>query len=504
MVRDSYNLKVRVKSTCPSGELVLDQIDKGTASAIKSCIGAEREDGAVALYIDSDVPDNLYGIVKEATGKSGDLDDSLVDQLVVDGNYEIKLLSREKQVITARLDILKADGSASGASDVTVNEKLQKLIDEKIAEGVVTKEDMDARIKVMKENHVDEFLMYRVIKQYRKYEKAVEIPNCIYVDPFLDASLKKHEEPLISEILRCLVSRNAAILFEGEKSVGKNVCAKTIAWLLGKPRRVFVGSRQMTPSMIYGDKTTDNSAMAALNMKNAVNYAVSKIKVMMNPESATADDIRVAAEYDLLCAKAASTNVIIEATAVYEWLVDGGVLELDEMNLFEANLLASFLNPILDGTGYLTIPGRGEIPVNEDCVLIGTQNADYAGVEEQNEATMSRMACVRFRQPETISGLLKNAVKAKLEDDEFPGVKIDTKYITQVDRFYSACRTSMEQGLISNAVMNIRGFVRALAAVFESDGHCRLARQVELHVLNTCPLNEADSLRGVLKSHITL
>ena len=110
----------------------------------------------------------------------------------------------------------------------------------------------------MQDNHVDNFLILRVLKGYRMYNKPTHIPSCVYVDPYLDSTQKQKVEGIIAEGLRAAVSRNAVIC-EGEKSTGKNVYLETISWLMGMPMYLITFSRQMSPSSIYGEKTTDNS-----------------------------------------------------------------------------------------------------------------------------------------------------------------------------------------------------------------------------------------------------
>ena len=103
-----------------------------------------------------------------------------------------------------------------------------------------------------------------VLKGYRMYNKPTHIPSCVYVDPYLDSTQKQKVEGIIAEGLRAAVSRNAVIC-EGEKSTGKNVYLETISWLMGMPMYLITFSRQMSPSSIYGEKTTDNSAAKALS-----------------------------------------------------------------------------------------------------------------------------------------------------------------------------------------------------------------------------------------------
>ena len=529
MANKKMNIKIRTKSTCPAKDAILKAIDSsnGTAAKVKTVISLDKEDGLYPLYIDDIRDENLYGMVKEF---EGEMDDDLMKKIVNENIYNIILTGRKGNNITGILEINQNIISAEDKpSDIP--EPVQKVLDKKVAEGIVTKEEGLERIRYMMKYHVDTYLMTRVVKKWRKYKKAAEYPDCIYVDPFFERSLKKHQESLISELLRCAIY-GIGMVFEGEKSVGKNVCAETIAWLLGMPVRILTCDRQMTPSSIYGEKTTDNSAikrireldpetlvLAEMGNQLRKTFLMDYCKTNMAAKEIDWESfnnsieekipaplkraMRLEAEFKKASAEAASTSIIIEDSELVEWLMDGGVFILNEMNLGDPNLLASFLNPILDGTGYLTVPGRGEIPVNPDCVMIGTQNPDYVGCEMQNEATMSRFACERFEQPATIKNILNTAVVSELKKHGFEE-KIDPKYINQVDSFYIACSKAVEEGLLTNSSLNIRGYVRALTIVYESYGYSSLARQIELHVLNTCPTHEAQSLLASLKSRITL
>ena len=534
MSNKKMNLKIRTKSTCPAKDVILKAIDTidGTAAKVKTIISLEKEDGLYPLYIDEVKDENLYGMIKEF---DGEMDDDLMKKIVNENTYTILLTGRKGNNITGVLEInqniISADEKASD-----IPESVQKALDKKVAEGIVDETEGLERIRVMMDNHVDHFLMTRVVKKWRKYGKATKRPDCIYVDPFLNRSLKKHQEPIISEILRDCTAGHG-IIFEGEKSVGKNVCATTVAWLLGMPERLLTCDRQMTPASIYGEKTTDNSAMKKIkeldpetlilaeighqlrktffadyyrniransDMENlTIEWAKLEKSIDEKIPQQLKDAMKKEAEFKKASAEAASTSIIIEDSELVNWLQDGGVFILNEMNLGDPNLLASFLNPILDGTGYLTVLGRGEVTVNPDCVLIATQNPDYVGCEMQNEATLSRLACECFEQPDSIKDILNTAVKAQLKKDEWEE-KIDSKFITQADAFYVACCKAVEDGLISNAALNIRGYVRALVNVYESYGYSTLSRQLEIQVLNTCPNNEKEALRATLKTRVTL
>ena len=502
----TYNVVIKTNSTCPQKANVLALLDNETAS-FKTIVAEELMRGFYPVYVDKEEKTALYGFIQKViehddTKKPEDADTELdidqIKELIVNGG-NIVLESYSGMLIKAKfvLDEVKK----ANVDTTSISPKLQAIIDEKIAAGIVSKEEMDERLKVMQENRVDEALKIRVVKGYRKYNKAAHKPRCIYVDPYI-SQVKNGKEGIIAEGLRNAVSRMASIC-EGEKSVGKNVYMETIAWLLGMPLYMITFSRNMSPSSIYGEKSTDNSASEKL--KDMHDEAIAK--VMLETRAAEIKNvngaIKAAADFEIQKARAASVSIIIDASELYDWLIDGGTMVLNEMNMGESNFLSSFLNPLTDGTGFLFIPGRGEVQMHEDCVLFGTQNADYEGTQQQNEATMSRFNTLYFKQPESVIGQFKAATAAALNKSGCD-YKLKEDYFKQAQKFYSQCMKAVRDGAVSNAVLNIRGFVRALTTVAESEGFVSLKRWLQICVVYTCPTDEREALNAVLDSIVTL
>ena len=497
-----YDVVIKTNSTCPQRANVLALLDQNAAS-FKTIIGTELMRGFFPAYVDKEERTCLYGLVQSVKDGETVLDNDAIKEIVNNG-ANVVLKSYKGTLIEGQmiLDEVKQANVDHGA----VSPKLQAIIDEKIAAGIVTKEEMDDRLKVMQDNKVDEALKIRVVKGYRKYNKAAHQPRCIYVDPYID-QVKAGKEGIIAEGLRNGVMRMASIC-EGEKSVGKNVYMETIAWLLGMPLYMITFSRNMSPSSIYGEKSTDNSASEKL--KTMTNEAIAKVMLETNaPElKDRTRAIKAAADFELQKARAASVSIVIDASELYDWLIDGGTMVLNEMNMGESNFLSSFLNPLTDGTGFLFIPGRGEVKMHEDCVLFGTQNADYEGTQQQNEATISRFNGLYFRQPDSIIGQIKASVAAELKKSGCD-YKLKEDYYIQAQKFYTQClkavRGSGTNGsIVSNAVLNIRGFVRALTTVAESEGYVSLNRWLQICVINTCPTDERQALNAVLDSIVTI
>jgi len=556
-------ITTQTNSGCPARGPVVDSLNAGNGVKARVIIGKEKVMGRFPVYIDKEDKPNQIAFVKEITDDKGNVmsEAEIADLAQSPDNYVITLNTIDGNIISGELVEQERKKILSGTASIP--EEIREFMDEKVAEGIIDAEGAEERIKVMLENLCDTALIKRVVKKWRKYNKSSHKLRVLYKDPYLASSKKKGEQGKIADGLRYAMDRYA-VIEEGEKSVGKNVFVETLAWLMNMPLYLITFSRQMSPSSIYGEKSTDNSAAeyfktemakaaaeARQNLteieesitqtrryyeamceksKNASftedEYALlvdecvksgdfsslllgggkleiarrrgetehQKMREALDSLIAKRDEMkRAVADLELKAAQAQSVNIIIDQSELYDWLVDGGLMVFNEMNMAESNFFASFSNQLLDGTGFLFIPGRGEVPVNPDCVLCGTQNADYEGVEQQNEATMSRFNCMVFEQPETIKEQLKVAVASELKKNGYDA-EIDNKLLVQCEQFYKHCRSAVKAGDISNAVLNIRGFVRAITTVVESDGYKSLKRAVQDAVINTCPVDERESL----------
>ena len=500
----TYSITIRANVTCPAKDQVEDMVNK-KVTAFKSIISDTQVRKKYPVYIDEHKAENLYGFVDKIVDGTTVLDDAAVLELI-STKPTVKLEKVTGAIFSGTVEV---DESKNNAVDATyVSERLQKIMDEKIANGVVSADEMKARLEYMQTNRVAEPTMYKVIKGYRKYNKAVHKPRTIYVDPFLK-KISAQKEGIIAEGLRCGVLRMPTIC-EGEKSVGKNVYMETLAWIMGMPLYMIGFSRNMNPNAIYGEKSTDNSASEAL--RGMGTNAIAKVMLETNQPFKSNETrekaIKQAADFELNKAMAASVSIITDASELYDWMVDGGVMVFNEMNMAESNFFSSFANPLTDGTGFLFFPSRGEVKMHKDCVLFGTQNADYEGVMQQNEATLSRFNTLYFEQPRSVIGQFKAATNAalKAEGNDFV---LPEKYFVAAEKFYQHCMDAVHGnntrvGMISNAVLNIRGFVRALTVVADSECTCSLSRWLEVCVVDSCPADEQQGIKTILQSTVVI
>ena len=530
IVKESMTLEMRKDITCTAGKKLVDMTASLAPEAelpAKLIIGKEKKNGKWCVYLEEETGENLVAKVVSLTQGDASLDDSDIAAIVQDNSYRIVICGPQSNQIICTLQLVKDETAANQKSDAETSDAIKAELERIVAEGIASKEEMDARVQFMHDNHVDNFLITRVLKGYRKYSKRPHNPSCLYVDPFMNSCVKTRTETKISKGLRAAVSRHAMIC-EGEKSVGKNVYLETIAWLMGMPIYLITFSRNMTPATIYGEKTTDNSAAEALaafdpeilakadrveeKLKFALNLmykqglgADQAMEAAMKELSDKDKDIlKQAATFKKLQAQSSSVNIVIDASELYDWLSDGGLMVFNEQNLIDPNFFASFANQLLDGTGFLFVPGRGEVRIHKDCVLFSTQNGDYQGVEQQNEATVSRFGCLYFEQPDSVKGQLIAATTSALKRDGFAGTTLKAQYYNETEAFYKQCRSAIKKQVITNACLNIRGFVRALTEVAESDGYATLKEAIKDQVINTCPFDERQPLISLLEQCVTL
>ena len=130
-------------------------------------------------------------------------------------------------------------------------------------------------------------------------------------------------------------------------------------------------------------------------------------------------------------------------------------------------------------------------------MIIGTQNkACYAGVSQQNNATMSRFGCIVFDFPDSIRKQLKEAVGGRYE--------VASEYYQQTDNLYRQFKKIVDSGTIGNECLNIRGFVRAIEAFAVDPSSTKLSAQIMIHVVNTCPEYNRHELAKQVEEFVTL
>ena len=514
----------------PSVKSFFGGVADGSLKKGSVIIGTEKDiTSKPKIYMEFVDDDHWIGLVNsfKLAGKEMSPDDVIaqygnmaLDVEFTDGSGSVEAIGTLKVVPEKK----------AGKGGYTLTEKETAAVKRVLDKGLSTKELMDQRLQVMADNGIlkDEDLVVRCFNQYRKYNKSPMIPHTIYQDPY---DYKLGEAKLLHQGLREALGHNALVL-KGPKSVGKNCYTDTLAFLLGKPEGLETFSRSMSPSRIYGDRSTDNTAADLLEhfdstvLREAklihekhrvgalgkVVEAIGKLfgkTISFGEDKYTDEELAVLqkeADFEKLKAEAASVHLKIETSEFIAAVEDGWVLALNEMNMAEANFFASFMNPLLDGTGYINVPGRGEVPISKDLVVVGTQNDDYEGTESQNDATISRFGAFRFQQPKSVWKLLKAATESNLRKRGSVNKLDDSVYLT-AERFYQQVKQTVDEGSsddsytsssITDMALNIRGLVRALTEYADGKNFTTLKNEIRIHVINTCPTDDALAIENIL------
>ena len=131
----------------------------------------------------------------------------------------------------------------------------------------------------------------------------------------------------------------------------------------------------------------------------------------------------------------------------------GGFGILDEINMAKNEALA-VLHAALDFRRSIDVPGYDKIDLQEETRFIATMNYGYAGTRDLNAALTSRFAVVDMP---LISGEDLN----KLISRRYPD--INTNICGQFVRLYEELQKKAESAEISDAALDLRGLLDALA-----------------------------------------
>lgn len=477
---NEYTLIVRKTILQKKGNEVIQALTNGSAVVGQLLISVDKMTNRLTVYLNDEQKENAIGMVEEITNAAGDNFPQEEIRGMLKTGYEscITKLGMKPNTFEIKFTEIVPDVKIKKRANDDFEPEIKRVVDA----GYCTETDVRERIQVMTDLRIPNEIIVDVLRRYRKYNKPVKKPSTIWVDPYTD-----RDEPIMMDaIINMLLGR--AQVFEGPKSVGKNVAIETLAWLFNMPFYLITFNRYMCGDDIFGTKTTVPPEISEYTAEELEQMSLCQLKIQTGVKVSD-EEMKLASKFMALSAKASSVCIKQEESQLVDALRDGGVLCFNEMNLAEANFFSSFTNQITDNTGFLFTSATGRIDINPDFILIGTQNAGYVGTGEQNEATMSRFGCIQFGFPKEVKKQLQTAVGKD---------KLGAPYFNQCNDLYMALLSACKQGIISDNCLNIRGFVAALNAVAMYPKYTKLASQITTQIINTCP--EAD--RAALSAQV--
>lgn len=466
-------IKARKNSLTPKATAVISALPKETAVLV----GRDITDSPV-LFLGAIAEENICGLITEIADASGNavtVEDFYSNILT---GYKAKAVKVDDGDASGRTYIVEVDiEEAKAAKPADVSSEIEDAI--KTASAYCPIDEVRERVSYLKTNKIPDRMILAVLAKYRTYKKEVRRPSTLYVD----LAAGTPNGILLRAITNILTGN--ALDFIGDKSVGKNVCAETLAWVFNKPYYLITFSRQMTPDDVYGSKTTVPPEITLMGEEEAQRLALADVRVSLGifQDDSEMDD---AARWRVLKASAAALTIKQEESELVNALDDGGVMVFNEMDMADPNFFASFTNQLTDGTGFIFIPGVGRQKISPDFTLIGTQNDNEAGAESQNRPTLSRFGGIRFAYPDSIKNQLKAATK---------GCKnLTSGYYDACEKLYDAFLKAVHAKTIDNGCLNIRGFVRALKLCSYSEHCVSLKSAIRDHVITLCKPADVASL----------
>lgn len=448
---------------------------------------------------------NLFAYFEEVSkenciGRVLNADNNADIRTLMEYDYACRITSVDDTgKMSAVIRTLAGEPVVTNTKDADLGSDEKEYLDSLVSEGYMTKENLDKRMAIAKEHGISFKLMKKLVfENIRKRGIKEELTplKTMYVNT--EKGEKNPTRFFWQAVGNC--ATGDAFILEGPKSVGKNVFCETLAFLFNKEYFVIQLNENTSDGDVYGEKSTDNSAAAKITMDLA--FAAIQAQTLMAQGKPVSEDImKKASEFEYYKSLASSVKIVQALGVWVQWLQRGGIMVLNEMDMADANFFSQLVNMILDGTGFMTVPGYGRVDVNPECVLIGTQNGDsYAGTNQQNSASISRFDKYILPQPKDVINQLKSACKGQ-------GFSIEDKYIIACNEFYKDLRkkSSMSgfEGVISDTCLNIRGMVRALKAVVTFDYEVTLKERLKLSVVNACAEDERPIIMQALNEKVT-
>lgn len=484
MSKKNVEVLIKVSSmTDPMGKPFINEAKNGRIET--PILVMKNNLGKHYAYAETLDDSHRIGMITSVDGStsSADFDDAFL------GNYELRvtgIMQGGKNTLTAEL--VKDSVDAPTNDGVSEPKELSDLWEQKISAGIVTPEDR-ANITAVFDNHrVNNFDRMRCVSKYRIYNdingKRIMVvkPAHVYVNPDVLGKENVYDWPTFAEALNAALN-GQPMVYEGDKSTGKSVAAKTLAYVMQIPYWEDTYSEDMMRSDPIAERAFDDGAQKHMTREGA------EAHMLWNADpDKYANYSSDAAEYIFWKDRAMTPQITTLLGEMGKWAMYGGLYVANEANLARINVRESLFNPAAeDNNPHMTIPGYGLVYLNKDCVLVATQNRDYAGTNGSNDAIDSRFGKLKFGYPPHIFDQLKSMT----ESDVGVGCLPDEFY-KRCDKLYVFLRDQVHEGQRSNSVLSIRSFGKALKDVALGGGYVTLHSKLLIYLQNMTHTDEED------------
>lgn len=332
---------------------------------------------------------------------------------------------------------------------------LKAIIEEKIKAGIITQEEVDERLEYANKCGITEKQLKTVFGSMKAYspevaKRLVARPKTLYVD---DGTIVK----------RCVayINKGKNLGFEGDRGVGKNVLAETLAWFYKRPLWEASLNSGADNNSLLGGKTFEDATNETQEESMGFFKSLAKLFAKgLNPKnwfssSKEEDAVLFMGIFKKLVSYFTGKKIKYEPELIIQAAMYGGFLVLDEFNTLYGHILSVF-NSLLDDRRRIHVPGFQTIYADKTFVAISTQNKSYTSTFDTNEATIDRFVPILFPQLKSIMELLR--VK-------FPTLTYDS--LNKCEVLYKAMKKNVEDREMDAKTISIRGFIDACEVLDE-------------------------------------
>ncbi|MEK3955891.1 MULTISPECIES: AAA family ATPase [unclassified Psychrobacillus] len=372
---------------------MIDEIRGGRNFTFKLVIENEK----VVAYMGDD---RIGYAMDKSTKDYNDVDDIKAAIEEMDGELTALTFKVDRTTV-----ICKASVDMTLIEQKKAEKQGKKMMENLITDGILSKEEIEDRVTTLQGYGVtpkQQLALFASMVKYADPDVAMRIPpkpSVMYQD---STGIVKKSVAYIN------MKRN--LLLEGERGVGKNVLTETIAWLFARPLYEFSLNSGHDNNSLLGGKTIETL-----------------------PDG--------------------TTKMGFSKESVVDAAENGGFIVFDEFNTAISSSMSIF-NSLLDDRRRIQVPGYQLVEAHENFVAIATQNRNYQGTFDNNEATIDRFVPIIFPELKGISNVIINKVKE---------VKSDT--LNVMEKVFESLQKLVRDGEVNEKAMTIRGFIDAALAV---------------------------------------
>ena len=369
---------------------------------------------------------------------------TITDILEDGGEIIATAISVDRMTIKCTLNL--DDVKVVTAEDIRM--EIKKEVKRIMDSGIATANEMRERLDYLRGCNVPDIAIRNLFKTFKVYPEEVRSripkkPDVVYID----------SGTIVFDAIS-FMNIGSHIRAEGEKGVGKNVLAKTLAWVSYRPEYNASLNSQLSNNTLLGGLIFKNKlpgSKSSFSFVDVLKGITNIIKLTFFKKGNELSDREVESidEFFKGIVDRGGKELVFEKSNILEAFEVGGILVLDEFNTTLPHVMSLF-NSVLDDRRSIEVTNLGKVDGDPNFCAFITQNKNYEGTFQTNQATVNRFRPLLFPQVKSIAAILQERV---------PTVSYDV--VIEADKLYKVIMNSVRSGQMDEQAVSLRGFIAA-------------------------------------------